>query len=114
MQKIDMGGFKNDIIEVEFAGKTYEIMLDPPIEAYRMFLELAGQKFDKEETINNAKEFIATIISLNNKDVDKTEFKQSLTFNAVSLFITQYNQLLAAVKGGGQKKTEKLQKDMEK
>jgi hypothetical protein len=95
MQKIDMGGFENQEIEVNFAGKTYAIQLDPPVEVYRMFLELSGMKFDSEENFEKLKNFVATIISVNNPDVKKDEFKKALSKPAAINFIVAYDKILS-------------------
>jgi hypothetical protein len=95
MQKIDMGGFENQEIEVNFAGKTYAIQLDPPVEVYRMFLELSGITFDNEENFEKLKNFVATIISVNNPDVNKKEFIKTLSKPAAINFIVAYDKILS-------------------
>jgi hypothetical protein len=102
MQKIDMGGFENQEIEVTFAGKTYMVQLDPPVEIYRMFLDLSGMKFDSEENFEKLKNFVATIISVNNPDVDKKEFIKALSKPAAINFIVAYDKILS----GGLKKVQ--------
>lgn len=102
MKKIDMGGFKNEEIEVIFAGETYKIMLDPPIEATRMLIELQGLKMDSNENVDKFKEFISTLISVSNS-VDKEQLKKSLTLAACINFVNEY----AIIMSGGQKKEEK-------
>ncbi len=105
-RKIDMGGFKNEEIEVVFGEDIYKIMLDPPIEATRMLIELEGVKMDTDESVDKFKEFIATIISVSNP-VDKEEFKKSLTLASCLSFINGYNALFPKSTGsGGQKKDE--------
>lgn len=102
VRKIDMGGFKNEEIEVVFGDDTYKIMLDPPIEATRMLIELEGVKMDTDENLDKFKEFIAIVISKSNPEVNKEEFKKSLTMASCLSFINGYNSLFA--KSGGQKK----------
>ncbi len=109
MQKIDMGGFTNDEIDVSFAGANYKIQLDPPVEVYRMFLELSGIKFDSEENFDKLKNFVATIIAVNNKDVDKDEFIKSLSKPAAINFITAYEKILS----GGLKKAPEASPTLE-
>lgn len=99
MKKIDMGGFKNEEIEVIFAGETYKIMLDPPIEATRMLIELQDLKMDSNENVDKFKEFIATLISVSNP-IDKEQLKKSLTLVACINFVNEYT----AIMSGGQKK----------
>lgn len=94
MKRIDMGGFGNEIIEVKFCGKTYEIMLDPPVEAYRKFIEIQDIKLDTEESWDKVKDFIATLIASTN-DIDKGKFKESLTKFAVSNFLTGYTDIIS-------------------
>ena len=101
MQTIDMGGFENTEIEVIFAGKTYKIQSDPPVEVYRLYTELIGIKFDSEDNFNKLKNFVATIISVNNPGVDKAAFVKSLTKPAAINFINAYADV---IQGGGQKK----------
>ncbi len=103
MKKIDMGGFKNEEIEVIFAGETYKIMLDPPIEATRMLIELEGLKMDSNENVDKFKEFVATLISVSNP-VDKEQLKKSLTLVSCINFIDGYTSLIS--KSGGKKKEE--------
>lgn len=105
MKKIDMGGFKNEEIEVVFGDDVYKIMLDPPIEATRMLIELEGLKMDNDENLDKFKEFIATLISISNPEVDKSKLKKSLTLSSCLNFIEGYNSLMP--KRGGQKKEEK-------
>jgi hypothetical protein len=88
-----MGGFTNEEIEVVFGDKTYTIMLDPPIEATRMLIELEGLKMDSEENLDKFKDFIVAIIGCSN-DIDKKEFKSSLTLNSCLNFINGYTELL--------------------
>jgi len=102
MQKIDMGGFENQEIEVNFAGKVYMVQLDPPVEIYRMFLDLSGMKFDSEENFQKLKEFVATIIAVNNEGVDKKEFIKILSKPAAINFIVAYDKILS----GGLKKVQ--------
>ena len=97
-----MGGFKNEEVEIIFAGDTYRIMSDPPIEATRMLIELEGLKMDSNENIDKFKEFIATLISVSNPGVDKLKFKESLTLVSCINFVDGYSSLLR----GGQKKEE--------
>ena len=99
-RKIDMGGFTNEEIEVVFGDKTYQIMLDPPIEATRMLIELEGLKMDNDDSLDKFKDFIVAIIACSN-DIDKQEFKKSLTLASCLSFINGYNALFS---GGGQKK----------
>jgi hypothetical protein len=101
-RKIDMGGFKNEEVEVVFGEDTYKIMLDPPIEATRMLIELEGLKMDSEDNLDKFKEFVSVIISKNN-NVNKDEFKNSLTLTSCINFINGYTSLLP---GRGQKKDE--------
>jgi len=89
-----MGGFTNEEIEVVFGDKIYNIMLDPPIEATRMLIELEGLKMDSEDNLDKFKEFVAVIISKNNPGVDKKAFKDSLSLNACINFINGYTSLL--------------------
>lgn len=102
-RKINMGGFTNEEVEVVFGDKTYNIMLDPPIEATRMLIELEGLKMDSEDNLGKFKDFITAIISCSN-DIDKKEFKDSLTLSACVNFIQGYTELLPNRKSGGQKK----------
>ena len=74
--EIDMGGFENEEIKVHFGGKTYKIMADPPVEAYRMFVKIQSLKLDKEKNWDKVKNFVATIISISN-NIDKDKFKKS-------------------------------------
>ena len=111
VRKIDMGGFKNEEIEVVFGEDTYKIMLDPPIEVTRMLIELEGVKMDTDENVDKFKEFIATIISVLNP-VDKAEFKKSLTLASCLSFIEGYNALFP--KRGGQKKDESVENQNQK
>ena len=106
VRKIDMGGFKNEEVEVVFGEDTYKIMLDPPIEATRMLIELEGLKMNTDESVDKFKEFIATIISVANPQVDKDEFKKSLTLASCLSFINGYNALFSGKDSGGQKKDE--------
>lgn len=93
-RKIDMGGFTNEEIEVVFGDNTYNIMLDPPIEATRMLIELEGIKMDSEDNLDKFKEFVAVIISKNNPGVDKAEFKSTLSISSCINFINGYTELL--------------------
>ena len=102
-KRIDMGGFKNEEIEVVFGNDIYKIMLDPPIEATRMLIELEGLKMSDPENVDKLKEFITVLISASNP-IDKDEFKKSLSLNACVNFIDGYTNL---IKGDGQKKDEK-------
>ena len=103
-KKIDMGGFKNEEVDVVFGDDTYKIMLDPPIEATRMLIELQGIKMDSNEALDKFKEFIACLIC-NSNPVDKEEFKKSLTMMSCVSFIDGYNALF---KSGGQKKVSEI------
>lgn len=107
--KIDMGGFKNEEVDVVFGNDTYKIMLDPPIEATRMLIELQGLKMDTDENIDKLKEFIATIISKSNPNVDKDAFKNSLSVDSCYKFLEGYN----ALNSGGQKKGGRSQSEPE-
>jgi len=89
-----MGGFKNEAVEVVFGNDTYQIMLDPPIEATRMLIELEGLKMDSEDNLDKFKEFIAVIITKSNPNVDKQTFKDSLSLNSCLNFISGYTALL--------------------
>jgi hypothetical protein len=93
-RKIDMGGFKNEEVEVVFGTDIYKIMLDPPIEATRMLIELEGLKMDSEDNLDKFKEFVSVIISKNNPQVDKQTFKDSLSLNSCINFINGYTSLL--------------------
>lgn len=107
-QIIDMGGFKNQEIEVEFAGEVYNIQLDPPIEIYRRVLNYQkGKKIDTEETIEELKNLVATIIC-KKKEQSEEEFIKSrdnfikiLTIPASFRFLNAYSDLL--YKGSGLK-----------
>jgi hypothetical protein len=98
MRKIDMGGFKNEEVDVVFGDDTYKIMLDPPIEATRMLMELQGVKMDTDESIDKFKEFIALLICNSNPGVNKDEFKKSLTLASCLSFIDGYNSLFSKKK----------------
>ena len=101
-QVIDMGGFKNDTIEVKFGEDTYEVPLDPPIEAYRLILEMVGKKMVTKEEWDKGKEIVATIIASsvypNSKSkeykVFKNKFFKSLTIPATKRFIDPYAAFL--------------------
>jgi hypothetical protein len=94
MQKIDMGGFKNEEVEVTFGSDVYKIMLDPPIEIYRQLLEVQGKKLESEEDWQKVKKLVATIITYNNKEINVDEFANSLTKISVLKFINSYTNLL--------------------
>jgi len=95
-QVIDMGGFENKEIEVRFGDKTYKIMADPPVEAYRRFIEIQDLKLDSEESWDKVKDFVTLIISLSN-DIDKDKFKKSLTKFAVGNFLEGYTEIISGV-----------------
>jgi hypothetical protein len=97
-KKIDMGGFKNEEVDVVFGDDTYKIMLDPPIEATRMLIELQGMKMDSNEALDKFKEFIACLICNSNPGIDKDQFKKSLTMMSCVSFIDGYNALFAGKK----------------
>ena len=94
--EIDMGGFENEEIKVHFGGKTYKIMADPPVEAYRMFVKIQSLKLDKEKNWDKVKNFVATIISISN-NIDKDKFKKSLTKFAVGRFLEGYTKVISGV-----------------
>jgi hypothetical protein len=98
MRKIDMGGFKNEEVDVVFGDDTYKIMLDPPIEATRMLMELQGVKMDTDESVDKFKEFITLLICNSNPEVNKDEFKKSLTLASCLSFIDGYNELFKSKK----------------
>ena len=114
-QVIDMGGFKNETIEVTFGDDTYQVKLDPPIEAYRQILAMQGKKLQTEEDWNGYKDVVATIISVsvypNSKSKEYKEFKDkffdSLTRQAAISFMNPYVDMLFS-KRGGSKNVEKL------
>lgn len=93
-QIIDMGGFKNETIEVRFGEDVYQIPLDPPIEAYRQILSLQGAKLKTEEDWDKYKELVTTIICKANPDVNKKEFFKSLTKQSAIRFMNPYAEFL--------------------
>jgi len=93
-QVIDMGGFKNETIEVRFGDDIYQIPLDPPIEAYRQILALVGKKLKTEEDWNNYKKVVATIVCKSNPEVNEKEFLDSLTKPSAMRFIDAYGDML--------------------
>lgn len=108
-QVIDMGGFKNQEIEVVFAGETYNIQLDPPIEVYRRVIayQQGKKKVDSNESIDELKDLIATIICKKREQSgeefikSKNDFIKILTLPACFRFINAYTDLL--YKGSGLK-----------
>jgi hypothetical protein len=98
-QIIDMGGFKNEEIEVVFAGETYKIQLDPPIEIYRQVLSMQGTKLKTEEDWNKFKGIVTDIIYQNNPELDKDKFIKSLTKVSAARFMNAYTDLLFKVSG---------------
>lgn len=96
-----MGGFKNQEIEVEFAGEVYKIQLDPPIEMYRQLLSLMNKKMNNKEIIEEAKNLTTDMICLNNPNVNRDNFFKSLTIPAALKFLNAYADLL--YKGSGLK-----------
>ena len=107
-QVIDMGGFKNETIEVTFGDDTYEVKLDPPIEAYRQVLEMQGKKLQTEEDWDKYKGIVATIISVSvypdSESKEYKEFKEkffdSLTRTAAISFMNPYVDMLFSKRGG--------------
>lgn len=93
-QIIDMGGFKNEIVDVQFGEDIYQIQLDPPIEIYRQLLEITGKKLESEEDWEKVKRLVATIIGSNNKNIDIEELTKSLTKISALKFINSYTDLL--------------------
>ena len=93
-QTIDMGGFKNETIEVTFGEDTYQVQLDPPIEAYRQILAMQGKKLKTEEDWNDYKRIVTTIICKSNPDVNEEEFFNSLTKAAATSFMNPYADYL--------------------
>ena len=93
-QVIDMGGFKNQTIEVRFGDDKYDIQLDPPIEVYRQVMEVQNKKLETEDDWQSIKEIVATLICINNKDLNKDEFIQSLTKAAALKFFNSYVNIL--------------------
>ena len=113
-QVIDMGGFKNETIEVTFGDDTYQVKLDPPIEAYRQILAMQGKKLQTEEDWDKYKGVVAIIISISvypdSKSKEYKEFKDkffdSLTKASAISFLNPYSELL--FKSGGSKNVKKL------
>ena len=106
-QIIDMGGFKNETIEVHFGDDVYQVPLDPPIEAYRQILAMQGKKLNTEEDWDNYKGVVATIISISKyPDSKSKEYKDfynkfftSLTKASATKFLNPYADLLFKVSG---------------
>jgi len=98
-QIIDMGGFKNEIIEVYFGKDRYEIQLDPPIEIYRQVISMQGKKIETKEDLDEVKKVVTDIICLGNPDMDKDKFFESLTISATIKFLNAYNKLLYKASG---------------
>lgn len=107
-QVIDMGGFKNETIEVHFGDDIYQVPLDPPIEAYRQILAMQGKKLSTEKEWDNYKGIVATIICKPNPDIDKDKFHKLLTKAAAINFLNPYSELL--FKRGGSKNVKRPQK----
>ena len=107
MKAIDMGGFKNETIEVHFGGEIYQVKLDPPIEAYRQILAMQGKKLNTEKEWDNYKKVVTTIICESNPEINKDKFFNSLTKVAAVNFLNPYSELL--FKSGGSKNVRKLQ-----
>lgn len=107
MTDIDMGGFENQEVNLTFAGKTYTIELDPPIELYRKFLNLP-KKLSTEADWNRVKSFIAELVGAFN-DINQKQFKDSLTKIAVTKFLMAYNNLIAGVTTDGETKNVEKQ-----
>ena len=93
MKTIKMGNLPQQKIEVEFARKVYKILVDPPVEIYRQYMEVTTTKRDTEEKWDEAFQFLADYIGLYNK-IDKEKFKKSLTKIAFLNFIAGYNDLI--------------------
>jgi hypothetical protein len=98
-QIIDMGGFKNEEIEVRFGPDKYIIPLDPPIEAYRLILQMRGMKLRTEKDWDQYKNVVATIICKANPEVNKKQFIKSLTRVAATRFLEPYADILFKKRG---------------
>jgi len=93
-QIIDMGGFKNETIEVHFGEDVYQVQLDPPIECYRQIFAMHGKKLKTEKDWNNYKKVVTTIICKSNPDIDEDKFFKSLTKVSAISFLSPYADLL--------------------
>ena len=106
-QTIDMGGFKNETIEVTFGDDVYQVKLDPPIESYRQILDMQGKKLESEEDWDDYKKVVTTIICKSNPDINEDKFFKSLTKASAISFLNPYAEML--FKRSGSKNVQKLQ-----
>jgi len=98
-QIIDMGGFKNETIEVHFGEDVYQVKLDPPIEFYRQVIAMQGTKLETEEDCDKLKNLVTGIIYISNPDIDKNKFFESLTKISALKFFNSYATFLFKVSG---------------
>ncbi len=105
MQNIDMGGFKNEEIEVRFGDDKYKIKTDPPVEAYRLILSILGTTVDTEEDWDKYKNIATLCVCNANPGTDKKAFFNSLTKTAAEKFVSGYVNIL--IEAGVLKKVEK-------
>ena len=112
-QAINMGGFKNETVEVHFGEDTYQVKLDPPIEAYRMILEMKGNKLETEEDWDKYKQVVTMIICKSNPGINEKEFFKSLTKAAATSFLNPFADLLFK-KGGSKNPTRPPKKHRRK
>ena len=98
-QVIDMGGFKNETIEVHFGEDVYNVQLDPPIEFYRQVLEMQGTKLETEEDCNKLKNLVTNIICISNPNVNKDKLFNSLTKISALKFFNSYASFMFKASG---------------
>ena len=105
MTTIDMGGFKNEEVDVKFGEDRYKVKTDPPVEVYRLILSILGKKVETEEDWDNYKNITAMIICKSNPDIKYKEFFDTLTKASAEKFVSGYVDIL--IKAGVLKKVEK-------